>query len=85
MHHLANHHVLYKLSPGCKTLKFSVLKFCLHQSNAKASPRASIIVVDVVGAIPIGRASSTTGERNLKSAAFTKVLSVFDDMLLRGY
>ena len=49
-----------------------------------ASPSASITVVDVVGARPMGLASSLAGRTNATSAACARALSARPVMAIRG-
>ena len=63
------------LPPGCSTWKSSPEKpLRSSMATASASPSASITVVEVVGASPMGQASGASGSSSTTSAACARVL-----------
>ena len=53
-------------------------------ATASASPRPSIMVVEVVGASPIGQASGARGSSSFTSAAWIRVESGLAPMAIMG-
>ena len=73
------------LPPGWKTRNFSAVKPCRSRSAiASASPSASCISVEVVGARPCGQASSARGRMRATSAPRASVLSAAAVMAISG-
>ena len=71
--------------PGCRPAKSSGVKARLSISaTASASPRASVIVVEVVGARPTEQASGAGGSRRAMSAARSSVESAFPATPISG-
>ena len=77
--------ILPSLPPGCNAWKRSGENpLRSSRAMAMASPSASITVVDVVGARPMGLASSLAGRTNATSAACARALSARPVMAIRG-
>ena len=69
------------IPPGCSSLKSACLKFFLIiNAIARPSPKASIIVVEVVGAKLSLQASDILGNRHVKLEFFDKKLFLLQVM-----
>ncbi len=73
------------LPPGCRTRKScGENPFRSRRATASASPIASDMVVDVVGARPIGHASGIAGRSNTTSASSVSVLPAPEVITING-